>query len=104
LEKFEDRSMLIATLVMDFRSADLELTFPPNNVTFRHLMHRHNGLDRFPSRYSGEISETMSSYKPRPEWLYEYLHQWINGLLSMGYVGSEYYVEPIHARCMDPSQ
>lgn len=77
--------MLIDTLVIDFQSADLELTFPPNNVTFKHWMHRHNGFDRFPSRYSGEISETLSSYKPRPEWLCEYLHQRVIGLLSMGY-------------------
>ncbi|CAI7676381.1 unnamed protein product [Penicillium pancosmium] len=90
LEKFEDRSMLIDTLVMDFQSADLELNFPPDNVTFRHWKQRHNGLDRFPSRSSGEILKTLSSYKPRPEWLCGYLHQWVIDLLSMGYQVSSF--------------
>ncbi|PTU20629.1 hypothetical protein P175DRAFT_0531969 [Aspergillus ochraceoroseus IBT 24754] len=83
LQEFEGRNMLIDTLVMDFQSADLELTFPPDNVTFRHWSDRHNGSDRW--RNSGEISKTLSSYKPRPEWLCNYLHGWIDSLLTMSY-------------------
>ncbi|KAE8376016.1 hypothetical protein BDV26DRAFT_248101 [Aspergillus bertholletiae] len=88
LEEFRDQNILTDTLVMDFQSADLELSFPPDNVTFRHWSDRHNGRDRW--RSAGDISETLSSYKPRPEWLCNYLGGWINGILTMGYHVSWY--------------
>ncbi|RLL95785.1 hypothetical protein CFD26_103904 [Aspergillus turcosus] len=81
-QEFEDRGMLIDTLVLDFQSAELELAFPPEDVTYKHWWGRHWGRDW---RDQSEISETLSSYTTRPEWLCEYLRVWIGGLLHMGY-------------------
>ncbi|GAQ09777.1 hypothetical protein ALT_7098 [Aspergillus lentulus] len=86
-QEFEDRGMLIDTLVLDFQSAELELAFPPEDVTYKHWSARHWGLDR---RDQSEISETLSSYTTRPEWLCEYLQGWIGGLLHMSYHTSQY--------------
>lgn len=79
--------MLIDTLVLDFQSAELELSFPPEDVTYRQWSDRHWGLDQ---EDRSEASETLSSYKTRPEWLCEYLMAWISGLLSMSYYTSKF--------------
>ncbi|KAJ5730904.1 uncharacterized protein N7483_005412 [Penicillium malachiteum] len=73
------------TLVLDFQSAELELAFPPEAVTYKHWSERHRGLDRGDQ---SEISETLSSYTTRPEWLCEYLQSWIGGLLHTSYYTS----------------
>jgi hypothetical protein len=86
-QEFEDRGMLIDTLVLDFQSAELELAFPPEDVTYKHWWRRHWGRDRGDQ---SEISETLSSYTTRPEWLCEYLQGWICGLLHMSYHTSKF--------------
>ncbi|KUM56115.1 hypothetical protein ACN42_g11111 [Penicillium freii] len=86
-KEFEDWGMLIDTLVLDFQSAELELSFPPEDVTYRQWSDRHWGLDQ---EDRSEASETLSSYKTRPEWLCEYLMAWISGLLSMSYHTSQF--------------
>jgi hypothetical protein len=87
-QEFEDRGMLIDTLVLDFQSAELELAFPPEVVTYKHWSWRHWGRDLW--RDQSEISETLSSYTTRPQWLCEYLQGWIGGLLHMSYHTSAY--------------
>lgn len=79
---FADRGILIDTLVLDFQSAELDLAFPPESVTYTHWTKRHLGRDH---RDQSETSETLSSYTTRPEWLCERLQGWINSLLHMGY-------------------
>lgn len=86
-EEFQDRGMLIDTLVLDFQSAELELSFPPEDVTYKQWSGRHWGRDRGDQ---SETSETLSSYKTRPEWLCEYLKAWISGLLYMSYHTSKF--------------
>uniref|UniRef100_A0A093V8C5 Uncharacterized protein n=1 Tax=Talaromyces marneffei PM1 TaxID=1077442 RepID=A0A093V8C5_TALMA len=84
---FEDRGMLIDTLVLDFQSAELELAFPPEKVTYKHWSDRHLGRDRFnPSQITG----ILSSYTTRPEWLCQYLKDWIEDLLLMSCYYSKY--------------
>jgi hypothetical protein len=87
MEEFEDREILIGTLILDFSSAELDLAFPPEDVTYEHWSWRHWGRDR---RDQSGISETLSSYTARPEWLCEYLQGWISGLLAMSYHSSSY--------------
>ncbi|GLI79351.1 hypothetical protein PoHVEF18_007682 [Penicillium ochrochloron] len=89
IQEFEDRGMLIDTLVLDFSSAETELTFPPEDIGYRHWWCRHWGRDRLP-RDQGVIPENLSSYTSRPEWLCEYLRGWISGLLAMSYHTSSY--------------
>ncbi|KAJ9489101.1 hypothetical protein VN97_g4161 [Penicillium thymicola] len=84
---FEDRGMLIDTLVLDFQSAELELSFPPEDVTYKQWWGRHWGLDQGDR---SETSGTLSSHTTRPEWLCEYLKDWISGLLYMDYHTSEF--------------
>ncbi|KAJ5413567.1 hypothetical protein N7465_005872 [Penicillium sp. CMV-2018d] len=86
-KEFEDRGMLIDTLVLDFQSAELELSFPPEDVIYEQWSDRHWGLDQGDR---SETSETLSSYKTRPEWLCGYLKTWISGLLSMSYHTSKF--------------
>ncbi|KAJ5703248.1 hypothetical protein N7488_010796 [Penicillium malachiteum] len=86
-EEFADRGILIDTLVLDFQSAEPELAFPPEAVTYKHWSWRHWGRDR---RDQSETSEALSSYTTRPEWLCEYLQGWIGGLLHMSYHTSEF--------------
>lgn len=87
MKEFEDRGMLIDTLVLDFQSAELELSFPPEDVTYNQWTKRHWDLDW--GTWS-ETSETLSSYKTRPGWLCEYLEGWISDLLYMSYHTSEF--------------
>lgn len=87
MEEFEGCGMLIDTLVLDFQSAELELAFPPEDVTYEHWRSRHWGGDY---RDQSETSQTLSSYTTRPEWLCQYLQDWIGGLLHMSYHTSEY--------------
>lgn len=93
-KEFEDRGILIDTLVLDFQSAELELFFPPKDVTYKHWSGRHWGRDRGDQ---SETPETLSSYKTRPEWLCEYLETWVSGLLYMGYHTSEF-GKPLYER------
>lgn len=86
-QEFEDHGMLIDALVLDFQSAELELAFPPEDVTYKHWSGRHWGSDR---RDQSEVSETLSSYTTRPEWLCEYLQGWIGDLLHMSWHYSKY--------------
>lgn len=86
-EEFENRGMLIDTLVLDFQSAELELSFPPEDVTYKQYWERHWGRDQGDR---GETSETLSSHTTRPEWLCEYLKGWIDDLLDMDYHTSEF--------------
>ncbi|KAJ5916938.1 hypothetical protein N7504_000953 [Penicillium tannophilum] len=79
VEEFKDRGIKVDTLVLDFRSAELELSFPPDDVTYQTWWFRHIGRDRF---VRGEGSETLSCYTPRPEWLCQYLQGWISSLLN----------------------
>ncbi|KGO67446.1 hypothetical protein PEX1_024970 [Penicillium expansum] len=93
-KEFEDREMVIDTLVLDFQSAEMELSFPPEDVTYKIWSERHWGLDRGDR---SEASEALSSHKTRPEWLCEYLEAWISGLLYMSYHTSEF-GEPLYER------
>lgn len=93
-KEFADRGILVDTLVLDFQSAELELAFPPEAVTYRNWLMRHMGVDRgVPS----ETSRTLSSYTTRPEWLCEYLRGWISNILHMSYHTSAY-GQPLYER------
>lgn len=87
MEEFEGRGMLIDTLVLGFQSAELELAFPPEGVTYEHWRSRHWGGDR---RGQSETSQTSSSDTMHPEWLCQYLRDWIGGHPHMSYHTSEY--------------
>jgi hypothetical protein len=89
IQEFEDREILIDTLILDFSSAETELTFSPEDIEYKHWSWRHWGRDRLP-RDQGVIPENLSSYTSRPEWLCEYLRGWISGLLAMSYHTSAY--------------
>ncbi|PYH86692.1 hypothetical protein BO82DRAFT_349866 [Aspergillus uvarum CBS 121591] len=86
-KNFQDRGIAIETLVLDFRSAELELAFPPEDVSYKHWWFWHCGRD-IRSRNAG--LEPLSSYKTRPEWLCKYLKQEIGGLLHMSYYTARY--------------
>lgn len=79
VREFKDRGITIDTLVLDFQSAELDLSLPPDNVTYQSWRFWH--MARY-STVHGESSETLSSYTPRPEWPLEYLRDWISGLLN----------------------
>ncbi|KAJ5116344.1 hypothetical protein N7456_000692 [Penicillium angulare] len=87
MKEFADRGILVETLVLDFQSAELELAFPPEDVTYMDWWGRHWGRDRGDE---SERSETLSSYTTRPEWLCKYMSYWIRDLLHMSYHTSEY--------------
>ena len=79
VEEFKDRGIIIDTLVLDFQSAEPELSFPPHDATYRTWWFRHLGRDRF---VRSELSEAMSCYTPRPEWQCQYVRGWISSLLN----------------------
>jgi hypothetical protein len=89
IQEFEDRRMLIDTLILDFSSAEQELSFPPEEVEYKHWSARHWGRDRYPMDGS-VVPDNLSSYTPRSEWLCEYLRAWISDLISMSYHTSSY--------------
>lgn len=84
IQEFEDRGILIDTLILDFSSAERELRFPPEDIEYNHWLWRHWGRDRLP-RDQGVVPENLSSYTSRPEWLCEYLRGWLSGLLAMSF-------------------
>lgn len=94
IQEFEDRGMLIDTLVLDFQSAELELAFPPENITYDHWSSRHRGSDKFDR---SEIHRILSTYTTRPEWLCRYMQDWICHLLGMDYCTSRY-GQPLYER------
>jgi hypothetical protein len=94
MQEFEDRGMLIDTLVLDFQSAELELAFPPEHITYGNWSDRHWGSDRFDQ---SEIPGILSSYTTRPEWLCNWLQRWIDGLLGMSFYYSTY-AQPLYER------
>lgn len=79
VEEFKDRRIIIDTLVLDFQSAEPELSFPPHDATYRTWWFRHMGHDR---HARSELSESLSCYTPRPEWQCQYLLDWISNLLN----------------------
>lgn len=87
MQQFEDRGMLIDTLVLDFQSAELEFAFPPENVTYEHWSNRHCGGEKFDR---SEIPGLLASYTTRPEWLCRYIQDWIRHLLDMNYCTASY--------------
>lgn len=70
VEEFKDRGIIVDTLILDFLSAEEELSFPPHDATYQTWWFRHSGRDRF---VRSELSETLSCYTPRPEWQCQYL-------------------------------
>ncbi|KAJ6103178.1 hypothetical protein N7486_005605 [Penicillium sp. IBT 16267x] len=46
VEEFKDRGIMVDTLVLDFRSAELNLSFPPDDVTYRTWCFWHTGRYR----------------------------------------------------------
>lgn len=86
-EDFQDRGVAIKTLVLDFQSAELELSFPPEDVSYKHWRWWHCGRDM---RSPSAGLEPLSSYKTRPQWLCQYLRMEIGGLLKMSYHTARY--------------
>ena len=86
-EDFQDRGVAIETLVLDFQSAELELSFPPEDVSYKHWRWWHCGRDM---RSPSAGLEPLSSYKTRPQWLCQYLRMEIGGLLQLGYHTARY--------------
>ncbi|OJK02126.1 hypothetical protein ASPACDRAFT_1854132 [Aspergillus aculeatus ATCC 16872] len=84
---FQDRGIVIETLVLDFRSAELELFFPPEDVLYKHWQWWHCGRDM---RNPSAGLEPLSSYKTRPQWLCQYLKMEIGALLEMSYHTAKY--------------
>lgn len=80
----EGKNVFIDTLVMDFQSAERELSFPPEDI--------HYGLWNFHNRglNIGEIATTMPTYKTRPEWPCMYLIEHIEQTLTRLSVSSRY--------------
>ncbi|KAE8337286.1 hypothetical protein BDV24DRAFT_140230 [Aspergillus arachidicola] len=83
------RDVTVKTLVLDFQSAEPELSFPPDEVDYRWWWGRHHRMDPLPGTETGVTFE-LSDYKTRPEWFAKYLLGYIYGLLAMGYHMAEY--------------
>ncbi|KUL85782.1 hypothetical protein ZTR_07396 [Talaromyces verruculosus] len=87
IQEFENRGMLIDTLILDFQSAELDLAFPPEHVTYVNWLNRHCRSEKFDQ---SEIPGILSLYTTRPEWLCRYMEGWIRYLLQMSYITSAY--------------
>ncbi|KAE8407358.1 hypothetical protein BDV37DRAFT_240882 [Aspergillus pseudonomiae] len=86
---YADRDVTVKTLVLDFQSAESELSFPPDEVDYPWWRDRHHLRDPLPGTQTGVAFE-LSNHKARPEWFAKYLLGYIYGLLGMGYHTAEY--------------
>ncbi|KAJ5826043.1 hypothetical protein N7474_003181 [Penicillium riverlandense] len=76
---FEDHDVTVKGLVLDFKSAEPELSFPPDGVTYRRWLSWNSARD------SSGKGIKLEQYTTRPEWLAEFLLSEIRSLLRMGY-------------------
>ncbi|OGM41681.1 hypothetical protein ABOM_009960 [Aspergillus bombycis] len=84
-----DRDVTVKTLVLDFQSAESELSFPPDEVDYRWWWRRQYRQDPRPGTEAG-VNFELSDHKTRPEWFAKYLSGHIYALLGMTYHTAEY--------------
>ncbi|KAL4780107.1 hypothetical protein BJX76DRAFT_61102 [Aspergillus varians] len=75
---YTDREVTIDTVVLDFSSAERELSFPPSEVDYQWWWRQHCAMIR-PSADGVDLPE----YKGRPDWVARRLTDELRGLLAL---------------------
>ncbi|OKL63123.1 hypothetical protein UA08_01251 [Talaromyces atroroseus] len=85
---FHDYDVTVNLLVLNFKSAETELSFPPDTVTYQTWRSHH--FTPIESRDISPASIDLEKYTTRPEWFSTFLFHEIKSFLSMSYLGSFY--------------
>ncbi|KAK2812453.1 hypothetical protein FQN50_001454 [Emmonsiellopsis sp. PD_5] len=75
---YQDREMSVKTIVLDFQSAEPNLSFPPVECGYHRWWNQHNGIR------SRDNPRNLKIYKTRPEWPARYLSNYIRVILGFG--------------------
>ncbi|CAI7578223.1 unnamed protein product [Penicillium viridicatum] len=82
---YEDRVITVENLVIDFRSAERNLPFPPRDMGYRdwlaHIANTWHGDQRV---------DKAPKYETRPKWPLYLLRSWLKSTIGMGYGTAEF--------------
>ncbi|KAH8703245.1 hypothetical protein BGW36DRAFT_403685 [Talaromyces proteolyticus] len=80
---FDDYDVTVKLLVLNFKSAEPELSFPPDTVTYQEWISHH--FTHFLTRNRFQTDIDLERYTTRPEWPSTFLVSEIHSILCMSY-------------------
>ncbi|CAP96877.1 hypothetical protein E8E15_006204 [Penicillium rubens] len=84
----EDRVITVENLVLDFRSAETKLPFPPSDMDYSDWMKKDFGNSRFSNEQVDE--DEALKYTTRPEWPLCTWSTWLRGMTIMRNINEMY--------------
>ncbi|CDM31305.1 hypothetical protein PROQFM164_S02g001455 [Penicillium roqueforti FM164] len=82
----DDRGIIAETLVLDFHSAETELSFPPGHMSYEDWEANRCGNPRWDDEQMDEVLK----YKTRPQWPLSAMRLWLAFITKVGYGVEDY--------------